>query len=305
MKRGSVIPALLVAASLASSSAYAQTDPSREEARARFARAVELMQNADWNSAIPELERVRAVMETLPVLYNLGLAHRAVGHSLAARAAFRSFLESAGDSVREERRREVEGFLTELDASVAHLTLDVAPTACAVSIDGRDGAHHGDRVDLDPGQHALIARCEGYQPEARTLTLAPGASESITLRPVALPRITSLRVDSAVPDANISVDGLSIGTGRGRATVTPGRHVVEVVASGYRPWRRELNLEHGVDLTIAASPERIPLVARPWFWGVIGAAVAVSVAVPLTVYLVNESQGAVPVSPTWGVVRTP
>jgi PEGA domain len=305
MKPRATAMALLVAAVFDVTSVAAQSDPARDDARARFARAVEMMQNADWNSAIPELERVRAVMETLPVLYNLGLAHRAVGHTLAARAAFRAFLEDAGDSVREERRREVEGFLTELDAAVAHLTLDVAPPTCAVSIDGRDGAHHGDRVELDPGTHAVITRCDGYQPEARTLTLTAGATESVTLRPVALPRITTLRVDSAVADANISVDGLSIGTGRGRATLTPGRHLVEVVASGYRPWRRELTLEHGVELTVTATPERIPLVARPWFWGVIGATVAVSVAVPLTVYFVDASQRAVPVSPTWGVVRTP
>src|SRR6478752_2685514 len=86
-----------------SSSAAPATDASadattRERAREHFARGVQLIQEARWLDAIGELETARDLRVTPPVLYNLGLAQRAVGRNREAVTSFRGFLNLAGSN---------------------------------------------------------------------------------------------------------------------------------------------------------------------------------------------------------------
>src|SRR5687768_4443832 len=108
MRRTAPVALVVVLAALAAAPAvHAQDEPAptgraapsateRAEARRRFRRGVELIQRERWQDAIPELEAARNISPTPSVLFNLGLALRAVGRSREAMASFRDFLRLGG-----------------------------------------------------------------------------------------------------------------------------------------------------------------------------------------------------------------
>ena len=286
---------------LASGFAHAQSDAEREEARRRFDHAVRLMQGGAWQEAIPELDAVRAIMTTLPVLYNLGLAHRAVGHVLAARGAFDEFLQRGGDAVSAERRTEVQGFLDALNASVAHVALHVDPRAAAVMIDGSERTGDLARIEIDPGRHVVTARMEGHQPETREFEAPRGASVSVTLTLTRIRATGHLRVESAPREATILVDRLPVGAGVAEVELPAGPHTVDVQARGFHPFHRAIVLAAGslVPLHARLEPQRIT--ERAWFWVAVGVGAVALIATGIAVFWPTPGE---PVTPSLGVATT-
>jgi hypothetical protein len=73
-------PSVVVPAD-AAPSVVVPNDPVREAARLHFQRGVGYIEQERWADAILELQRARDLRVTPAVLYNLGLAYRAVGRN--------------------------------------------------------------------------------------------------------------------------------------------------------------------------------------------------------------------------------
>lgn len=183
--------AVLALALLVGARASAQDARGREEARARFERGVAYIEAERWADAITELQRAREIRATPAVLYNLGLAYRAVGRSRDAVAAFRDFVAASSGAANPELMARVRAYLQELTAGIARLDLQVEPPSARVLLDGVE-VQTRQPHELDAGRHVIVAEADGYAAQTRALELGRGARESLRLRlvPLAPPRLT-------------------------------------------------------------------------------------------------------------------
>ncbi len=248
----------------------------REEARVRFQRGVELIQQARWLDAIGELEAARQLRATPPVLFNLGLAQRAVGRNREATRSFSQFLDLAGPNAPADLATQARGYIRDLAGSVARLELRVEPANATTRVDGEIVQANGSPLTLDPGRHVIVVDAERHGSETRSIEARAGGTTLLAVR--LIPRGTPtafVQIEATVPEAAIRIDDRFVGNGRAEETLPAGRHVIVVVARGYGTFRRDLDALPGTRTNIrAALDDQRSIVASPWFWLVTGALVA-------------------------------
>lgn len=249
-------------------------DPVREEARAHFQRGVEYIGAERWADAIAELRRAQELRVTPPVMYNLGLAYRAVGRNRDAMTAFREFERLSGASVNVELSARVDAYMQELAAGIGRVVLEVEPPTARVRIDG-DEVRANASIEVDPGRHVVVAEAEGFAGESRTVEVARGAQTAVLLRMV--PQVLSSRVTvrSNPSGALVRIDGQNVGFGDIEEIVRPGSHTLEVSADGYYTFRRGFEALAGQSQTLRANlSDRRSVAESPWFWIGMGAVAA-------------------------------
>lgn len=99
----------------------------------------------------------------------------------------------------------------------------------------------------------------------------------------------------------LRIDGVARGRGTVDVELTPGKHVIEAVANGYQPERREVTLEAGDKKELSLSPKPERKVGK-WVALGLGLAVVVGGAVALGVVLGTKDEP--PLVPQLGVVYT-
>ncbi len=256
-----------------------EADTAREAARAHFQRGVGYIEAERWADAITELRAAQEIRVTASVMYNLGLAYRAVGRNRDAMGAFREFTRLSGAATNPEIAARVDAYMTELGAGLGRMVLEVEPPSARVMMDGA-AARANESVEVDPGRHVVIAEAEGFASETRTVEVARGASTRVVLRMV--PAVLSSRVTvRAEPSgATVRIDGQTVGFGTVEETVRAGTHSLDVSAPGYAPLRRSFEALAGQNQTIRATLNSNRGVAEsPWFWiGVSAVAAGAGVA---------------------------
>lgn len=279
-------------ATSASRSATAQNAaPNAAEARARFDAGVAASNQGRWQDALREFEQARAIQATAPVLYNLGLAQRAVGRMRDARATFRTLVEQHGSRLSAERRTEIQGYIADSDAAVGRIELQVSPANASVTLDGAAITERS--IEVDPGRHEVVASADGHAQARREIEIRRGGSASIDLllERVEVRRHVTIEVDEST--AQIRIDGRAIGRGTSETDVAPGAHELEVNAAGFRPYRQSLRVD-GADVRLHVALERVAQPASgtsPWVWvgvgvgsaAVIGGLIALGVVLGTTV----------------------
>ena len=124
---------------LAAGSARA-ADP-RETARAHYARGLALAAQNGYEAALREFTEAYAISPQFAVLYNIGQAHVALGHSVEAIAALSKYLHDGRDRLPPGRRQQVQAQITSLVAG-----LD-APSAGESAVPDRAGVEPLAAVD--------------------------------------------------------------------------------------------------------------------------------------------------------------
>jgi hypothetical protein len=274
-------------------------DTARQQAREHFTRGVQLIQEARWLDAISELEAAREIRVTPPVLYNLGLAQRAVGRNREAVQSFRGFLTLAGANRNPDLARQAETYIRELSTAIGQLELRVEPANAAISIDGRAASTVGSRVEVDPGRHVIVARADGYAPETRAVDVPRGGTAVVVMRMVQTASAAHLRVESNVREALIRIDGHDVGFGNADENLREGHHVIEVRAARHATFRREYDAFAGTSTTMhAVLEDQRTVFERPLFWVITGVVLAGAAAT--TVILLSGVDP--PYRGSWGVV---
>ncbi len=253
--------------------ARAHAQESDQAARAHFELGVRLVEQARWSDAVRELEAARAIRATAPVLYNLGIAYRAIGRVRDGIATFQQFIEVLGARGSAARRDEVQGYIAELQTRIAHLSVSVAPEEAQVLVDGR--AIESAELDLDPGVHRVRARAPGHEAFEEEITLGDGERRTLE---ISLTQMRArLHVETATPNAIVTLDGRALGAPPIDTELDPGEHVVEVGAPGYSSLRRTVNLSAGEatrwqpELTATGGD---PILTSPWLWIALGVVLA-------------------------------
>lgn len=270
--------------------AAAQT--SSADARMHFEAGVAASNQGRWQDALREFEQARAIQATAPVLYNLGLAQRAVGRMRDARATFRALIEQHGARLANDRRAEIQGYITEADGAVGRIELTVSPANATVAIDGVATSERA--VEVDPGRHEIVVSAPGHQQSRREVDLRRGSSATMDVRleREEVRRRIAVEVDEST--ASVRLDGRVIGRGSSESEVAPGAHELEVSASGFRPYRQSVRVDAAdvrIRVALERSPTQQPSGVSPWVWvgvgvgsaAVIGGVVALAVALGSTV----------------------
>jgi hypothetical protein len=259
-------------------------------------------QQARWLDAINELEAARDIRATPPVMYNLGLAQRAVGRNREAVESFRAFLQMPGHERNPELVPQAEQFIRELGSAVGEVELRIEPSQAAIEVDGQPVERRGGHLALDPGRHVVSATAEGFARATQNVTVTSGGTTVLVMRLVPESVTAHLRVDSSVRDATIRVDGRDVGIGTVEQEIRAGHHTIEVRAEHFAPFRREIDAVTGRPIYVNAQfEERHSVLERPWFWIATGAAVVV-VAAAVTTTVVLTTGPASPYSGSWGLV---
>lgn len=273
--------------------AVASAQNNSAEARAHFEAGVAASNQGRWQDALREFEQARAIQATAPVLYNLGLAQRAVGRVRDARATFRTLIEQHGARLANDRRTEIQGYITDADAAVGRIELTISPANATVTIDGTPTAERS--VEADPGRHEIVVSAPGHQQSRREVDLRRGSSATLDVRLEREEVRRRINVELDESTASVRLDGRVIGRGSCESEVAPGAHELEVSASGFRPYRQSVRVDNA-DVRLRVSLERLPTQQpaagiSPWVWvgvgvgsaAVIGGVVALAVALGSTV----------------------
>ncbi|MFO0561212.1 MAG: hypothetical protein U0269_24555 [Polyangiales bacterium] len=171
--------ALSLTATMARAQTAAQTDPRDAEARAHFERGLSLVQQARWADAVGELEAARAIRAVPAVLFNLGVAHRALGHNLRAIENFRAYLAAVPAGGVSNRESEVQTYINDLTAGVARIRFELQPANVTITLDGEGLAPDTREREVDPGTHVVTLSAPRFRSRQETVQLAPGASTTV------------------------------------------------------------------------------------------------------------------------------
>lgn len=145
-------------------------------------------------------------------LRGLGKVAFAQHHYVAAIDYFQRALESNVHPLEPDMKREVEELRAQAHNAVAQVSVELEPERTEITVDGQAArVPVGKPLELDPGDHVILARSPGYVSERRSYTLQSGERTSWSFRlqqdtvaaPNLSPREAARTVPLAAPDAHV------------------------------------------------------------------------------------------------------
>lgn len=250
-------------------------------ARAFFDAGVAQSRAEAWVDALASFRESLRYLDRPATHVNVAAALLRLGRFIEARAEMDALLRS---ELNADQRGQAEEMRTRAAASIRQLEIQIEPATAQLVIDGTARSETGAvrRLELDPGEHQLEARAEGYTTVTRAITTdAPALL--ITLRQLA----ARLRVRCSIEDAVVTVDGLEVGRGGAEIDLAAGRHELIVSALGHTPFHRWMTFSAGQQLDVIATlgqpTQSVPLEQDPWFWAIGGGSLLVIAGVAIGV----------------------
>ncbi len=186
--RGSALLAALLAVATAR---IGHADDPRGEARAHYAKGLELAGQNGYEGALREFNTAYAISPQFAVLFNIGQAHIALGHTVEAIEALTRYLSDGGDRIAAARRVQVERQIAGLRSTLPHpeaiseaeAARATAAAAGAAADEAIEAASEGSRAASRPG--TLTVRCP--EPGLKLLLDGKRIDLAASSRGVALP----------------------------------------------------------------------------------------------------------------------
>ncbi|MBI3185168.1 MAG: PEGA domain-containing protein [Myxococcales bacterium] len=271
----------------------ADAQPGKEEAVARFERAVKLFEAGDYLASLAEFEATHRTVGHYSVLFNIAVVHKKLFHYGEALDTFRRYLEEGGEQVPAERRLAVEREVAEIRSVVAEVWVRVEGAPSEVEVDGRRAGTSplAAPLLLRSGSYRIRASRAGEEAAQKEVKVESGNRYTVDLAPRPLPSRTAELELSARPEAALlSVDGREVGRGPWRGELPPGGHRVGAHLDLFAPSESEVLLAPGQKRSVLLEMVRLPEAEPPpplhrrWYtWAGAGAAVAGGLA--LGIYL--------------------
>jgi hypothetical protein len=247
-------------------SARAWAQPNLAESEAHFDRGLALWDQNDYKGALVELRRSYELNPKPDILYDVAFAHARLGQPVQAVATFDDVLKAADQlppaKVEQARRARAEqaGYIGQLLVRTnvdAELTLDGAPA-------GRTPM--STPVAVARGTHWLWVRAEGQAPHVDKVEVVGGQTLEVPINLTPMQgSVAYVVVDSAVPGAEVILDGNAVGRTplTGPLPVTPGPHELSLRRAGYDETRTSLSLSEGGSRTLTLSPSELTSTEAP------------------------------------------
>ncbi|HEU5076586.1 MAG TPA: hypothetical protein VFU02_20485 [Polyangiaceae bacterium] len=167
----------------------AQTEEEIAGARSAATQGVKAYDAGDYAQAVDLFQRAESLVHAPPHLLYMARAHEKLGHLVTARELYNKIIRenlppSAPQAFRdaqaaaEEEIRAVEPRLARLSVTV-EVPAGVVPV---VTMDGKavPAALLGVARPVDPGEHVVEVKAEGYLPARRTAALGEGGTEALS-----------------------------------------------------------------------------------------------------------------------------
>jgi hypothetical protein len=125
-----------------------------------------------------------------------------------------------------------------------------------VFLDGREvGVVPFDIKNVKPGEHVLEVKAEGYTTREERIVVNAGATEirKMDLGVDGGPDQGIIKVVSPVPEAEVFIDGASVGKVPQEKRAGAGEHFVVVKLVGYKTFEQKIRVEAGKAITVSAE----------------------------------------------------
>lgn len=266
------LPALSVACLLAASPRLAATAPAAAagepdqtssnatpeataEARRHFKLGIKLYQDTNYPGALAEFEAAYAAKPGPGSLQNVALCQKALFRYREAAATLEQLLRVHGSELSEGETKAVTEAIAELHGLVGSIVVSVEPSEAKVSIDGRALPLSELRagVELNVGEHTLVADLPGYARLSRVVRVASGQKQlPIELKLKATDGF--LNVIASDPRAAIAIDGTTRAFHEWRGSVKPDSdHLIQVFREGYESYETNVSVALGKTLEVRAE----------------------------------------------------
>ncbi len=238
------------------------TDDEKAEAKKRFDKAIGLYEEKDYSGALAEFRRAYELTGNLVVLYNIALVHDALGQYVQAEGAIDEVLATNPDPLKPEQHARAVEMRARAHARIG--TIELVPTVKDALPGATDDPLKGAIVELDGievgrwplpaplrtsiGDHVVGLVAAGFAPSRKPVSVAGEANAKVPLELTPMAgKLAQLRVVTAVPKAQIIVDGQLVGTTPlpTSISIAPGKHVVELKRAGYATASTVLELSAG------------------------------------------------------------
>lgn len=228
----------------------------------------------------------------------LGVTLRSMERYTEALDAFEHFVAAPGPGTTPEQLVEARQIEAEMRRLLARLTITVQPSRATLLVNGRPRTMSPAGLALDPGNHVVELRAEGFAAVRREVTLARGGVVELNLRLDELPG--RIIVEPSVANAEVTIDHLAVGNGRTEREAARGEHLIEIRATDYEPLRRVAQVPRGGVVRVDAT-----LVRRRLPGWVVPVAIAGSVliagSVAAAIVVASQPEDPTPAHP-WGTI---
>jgi hypothetical protein len=229
--------ALLAQAPAADGGATAEdAEKRKEEAKVRFQRGLELVQNESWDAALAEFLASRKLFPTRVALKNAALSLRQLKRYVEALAMYNELLTQFGSSIPPEERKTVDDAIAQLKQTVGEVQINSDQPGSTVVLDGQQlpGLTPMGAVGVNAGTHTVRISKEGYEAAEAQVLVAGGQRETVNGKLKALSTVGRLVVrEAAGKTLDVVVDGAVVGkTPRYEGVLSVGSHTVLLKGEG-------------------------------------------------------------------------
>jgi tetratricopeptide (TPR) repeat protein len=178
---------VLVLTALTCLASPAKAAPS-DDAEQHFQAGTRAFDEQRLADAAREFEQAYAMNPLWQVLYNIGMAHAALGRPVDAVERLERYLSDGGAAIDSERRLAVEAELERQRAKVGKLDVRISHPGAEVRIDAKAAGRSplATSLSVAEGTHAIDVTLDGHRPEHREISVH-GRQEvvvQVTLQPL-------------------------------------------------------------------------------------------------------------------------
>ena len=156
----------------------------QERARALFLEGNDLAREAFFGDAAAKYREALEIWDHPAFHFNLAMTQRLLDQPLAAYASLGKAMRYGAPPLGEGKYQHAERMREQLASKLSRIEVVCDEPEARVTFDGTllfvgPGRHAS---IVKPGEHQLVASKEGYIPDTRPISLAPGKKESVSLR---------------------------------------------------------------------------------------------------------------------------
>ena len=225
------------------------------EARRHFKLGIKLYQDTNYAGALAEFEAAYAAKPGAGSLQNVALSQKALFRYREAASTLTQLLATHASELSAGEQTAVRDAITELNGLVGSIVVTVDPADAKVTLDGRPVSpsemHAG--IDLNVGEHSLVADLPGYARLARVISVPSGQRQlPVELKLKATDGFLNIVADE--PRAAIAVDGVTLAFHEWHGGVKPDTdHLIQVFRDGYESYESTVNVALGKTLEVRAK----------------------------------------------------
>ena len=225
------------------------------EARRHFKLGIKLYQDTNYPGALAEFEAAYSAKPGAGSLQNVALCQKALFRYREASSTLAQLLAQHATELSEGEKKAVTDAITELNGLVGSIVVNVDPTDAKVTLDGRavpaSELHTG--VDVNVGEHTLVADLPGYARLSRVVSVASGQKKlPFELKLKATDGF--LNVIASDSRAAIAVDGVTRAFHEWHGVVKPDSDLlVQVFRAGYESFESNVTVALGKTVEVRAT----------------------------------------------------